>query len=113
MPSPHERVAPAFTLSNHAIERALDMNVEGAEIRDAFEKPRKVYLEPNTGATWRTRGRVSLCCRETDDTILITTIVWATANAWANDSQHVPLAGREDKTVGTVRRIAQAQRRNR
>lgn len=104
-----------FTVSHHALSRALDMNVTGDEIRDTFEKPRRTYYSRETASTWNTRGRITVCWRQGTSDLLpvITTIVWATTNAWTDDDQYAPIAGREHKTVDDVRRVAKARRRNR
>jgi hypothetical protein len=103
-----------FRMSRHAVDRALDMALEGDEIRDAFEKPRRTYYSRETDSTWNTRGRITVCWRQstTDLLPIITTVVWATPNAWTDDDQYAPISGREDKTVGMVRNIAKARRRS-
>jgi len=107
-------MTPTFRMTRHAIERALDMSVEGDEIRDAFDKPRRTYYSHETNSHWNTRGRVTVCWRQldTDPLPVITTVVWATANAWTNDNVYAPIRGREDKTIAMVRTIARARKRS-
>jgi hypothetical protein len=104
----------SFTMSRHGLIRALDMALEGTEIRDAFERPRRTYYSPESRSTWNTRGRVTVCWRQGqgDPLPVITTVVWATANAWTNDDQYAPIRGREDKTVAMVRTVARARKRS-
>ena len=47
-----------FTLSAHAIERALDMALDGDEIRRAVETPSEVRPDPRGGVECRTAGRI-------------------------------------------------------
>lgn len=80
-------------MSRHAIDRALDMNIDGAEIREAYERPDHIYWSAPYGAWNYQRGRICLCLKETPDGLLVTTVLWSTAEAWAADAVVAPLGG--------------------
>lgn len=101
-----------FIMSKHAIDRALDMAVDGQEIRDAFERPRDKYFSARTQSWWLTRGRVTLAV-STAEPPVVTTILPATAAAWAADQEFEPLEGRESRDNSGVRRVRKAIRRSR
>jgi len=105
----------AFTISPHALTRAVDMNLTGDEIRDAFERPRRTEWIESSRSTAHTRGRITVFWRLDGRTQqpVITTVMWATANAWVADSQFAPLPGREDRTVHETRRVSNNRRKHR
>ena len=103
-----------FAVSNHALSRALDMAVEGVEIRDAFERPRSVYHSPRTDSDLYTRGRITLCVRISPQGIpTVTTILWAKPSGWAADADYAPIDGRGYEDFDGARRVAKARKRSR
>lgn len=92
-----------FVMTKHAIERALDMNVEGDEIREAFENPERIYWSPRHDSWNYQRGRVCLGVKEAEGQHLILTVLWATDEAWVEDADLAPIApGRELRGVAKV-----------
>lgn len=72
-----------FTLSKHAIERALEMGVDGDEIRDAYDNPDEIFWSNKYQMYGYTRGRITLSISE--ERSCIVTILWASEHAWRAD----------------------------
>ena len=78
-------VAP-FRLSQHAMERALQMGVLGEEIREAFDRPRSI--RPAGMDEYYTRGRVTLVIARTQyGELVVKTILWGRPSDWAADKE--------------------------
>lgn len=72
-----------FAMSNHAIARALEMGLNGDDIREAFVNPDSIVAS-NTHPGWNyRRGRITLGVSA--DRECVTTIVWSTQDAWEAD----------------------------
>lgn len=81
-----------FTLTRHAIDRALDMGVDGAEIRRCLENPDKIRDSFHHEGQNYSAGRIT--CGVKGDHVI--TIVWSTNRGWAKDCLKLPAyAGRE------------------
>lgn len=74
--------AHPFHMSGHAVERALDMCVEGDEIRRAVEQPVDVR-EAHGGREVRTAGRIGVVFDPRAR--LVVTVVWRYASARKTD----------------------------
>lgn len=98
-----------FTVTHHALERAIDMGVDGDEIREAFTNPR---FKGATGSDrqLRTRGRISLVVTH-DSPPAIITVLWATVNAWQTDFDTTASRERDQTHVNRMRAAKKAQRR--
>lgn len=95
-------------MTKHAIDRALDMAIEGEEIREAFIHPERIYWLPRHEAWTYQRGRIALGVREEGKTHLVLTILWATDEAWVEDAVKAPLMeGRELR--GVAKSLAQEE----
>lgn len=83
-----------FTMSKHALDRALEMNVTGVEIRTCFEHPTDMYWSTKH-EKWRyTRGRISLGVSSDHTTVI--TVLWSSQHDWRADyARGGDLAGRE------------------
>jgi hypothetical protein len=96
-----------FTLTRHAIQRALDMAVDPEEIRDAWNKPRDTHKSGTTGADYLTRGRITLVTRGD----VVVTIMWARQSDWVADHE---IGGYDTRQqIKTVSRAAQKARKKR
>lgn len=108
---PFPRKVPAvlpLEMTKHAIDRALDMAIEGEEIREAFIHPERIYWLPRHEAWTYQRGRIALGVREEGKTHLVLTILWATDEAWVEDAVKAPLMeGRELR--GVAKSLAQEE----
>jgi hypothetical protein len=86
----------SLQFTKHAIERALDMDVPGDEIRACYERPTNTYLSRKHDSYTFQRGRLALAIRrdqETGDDVVLT-VLWATAEAWEHDYQQGAVADR-------------------
>lgn len=81
-----------FRFSRHALERALDMDVPGSELRACLENPWMV--RPSTRGDGRTSyfGKRITCV--VSDTKKVVTVVWRTADGWETDITAGEYAGR-------------------
>lgn len=85
-----------FEMSPHAVERALDMGLEGHEIREAMESADQIYWSQKYEAWTYQKGRVALGVVEKGLTYVVTTVLWARDSDWAADAAIAPLpTGRE------------------
>lgn len=99
-----------FTMSRHAMNRALEMDLDGADIRAAITNPRYVGTAPE-GREYRTRGKVTAVVTQTVP-MTVVTLLWATVNAWQNDHDNLhSRTDRDQEHVNKVRRSVKAQRR--
>lgn len=72
-----------FRFSRHALERALDMDVSGSELRTCLEKPWMV--RPSTQIPGRDLyfgDRITCVVSATGEVV---TVVWRTADGWEAD----------------------------
>lgn len=99
-----------FTISTHAMQRALDMEITGEEIRETMLNPR--FTGRTTNGRWLyTRGKVSLVVADTSPPTIVT-VLWATAAAWENDHERIGSRdGRDAEHMDRLRRARKAQRR--
>jgi hypothetical protein len=86
-------MAAPYTLTRHALSRALDMALDGEEIRKAIFEPESTGWSLKYECETRTAGRVTVSCRRVEDTVLVVTILWATPEAWEADYKIAPLPG--------------------
>lgn len=86
--------------TKHAIERALDMNVPGEEIRACYEQPTNTYFSQKHGSWTYQRGRLALALKRDEETgdDAIVTVLWATAEAWENDYQQGAVSDRPPRS---------------
>ena len=99
-----------FTMSRHAMNRALEMGLDGEDVRAAILNPRYVGPAPE-GREYRTRGKVTAVVTQ-EIPMTVVTLLWATVAAWQND--HDTLHSRTDRDqvhVNKVRRTVKSQRR--
>lgn len=72
-----------FSFSRHALERALDMDVPGSELRACLEKPWMVRSSGrDDGRNLYFGDRITCVVSETGEVV---TVVWRTADGWAAD----------------------------
>lgn len=86
-----------FNMSHHALSRAVEMELEGDEIRNAFLDPDAI-VRSKTHPGWNyRRGRITLGVSE--DRAWVTTVVWSTQQDWeAYYARGGDLTGRERRT---------------
>ena len=87
-----------FTLSQHAIERALEMSVEGDEIADAMRNPEWSYYSYKHSKWCLTAGRISIGVTVRHGEARIVTVLWATKQGWLDDYAR---GGSTDRTPRT------------
>lgn len=86
-----------FRMSKHALERALEMSVDGDEIRRAYETPECIYWSTGKNAWAYTRGRITLGVCE--DRSVVTTVIWSSVEDWEADcARGGDLTGREPRS---------------
>lgn len=83
----------AYKFSRHAIERALDMDIDPAQIRQALEHPENVGHSPTYGTTNYHFGDITLAVVE-GAVCLIQTILWRTDELWRRDLSRGGYGGR-------------------
>lgn len=101
---------PDFILSKHAMERALDMCLDGEEIRDTFYRPRSVLPAPHGREYW-SRGRLTLIVAFDGPVPTVVTVLWARASDWAADNDSVAPSRRGGDKDMTGFRYARKQMR--
>lgn len=80
-----------FTLTRHAIDRALDMAVTGEEIRNCILHPETVYRSRKYENTTNYRcGRIILAVRDS----AVVTVGWSTKELWCEDLDRGEYGGR-------------------
>lgn len=83
-----------FTMSKHAIDRALEMGVTGEEIRAAYDRPAEIIWSSRYKAFCYVRGRVTLAV--TEDRTCVMTVLWASEHGWRGDyARGGTMTGRE------------------
>lgn len=89
------RIAMADVVpSKHALDRALDMAVEGYEIRAAVENPRSAYISQKHEAWAFSRGRITVDLRPHSDfpgKWSLITVLWSSVERWVEDASVAPL----------------------
>lgn len=83
-----------FRMSRHALERALEMQLDGEKIRLCLTQPH--CTEPDRrepGTTFYYRGDIT--CVVVDETNTVKTVLWRTDKAWRKDLKNRPCEGRE------------------
>jgi len=104
----------SYAMSKHALSRAVDMALDPEEIRQTIEHPRSQFWSDRTQSWQYTRGRITVCFRQSQEGIwTVTTILWATPAAWVTDTAYDPMEGRGDLDVSGARRTVRAARRSR
>lgn len=83
-----------FTMSAHAIDRALEMGVAGEEIRLAYDRPSEVIWSVKYKAFCFIRGRITLAVSE--DRKTVATVLWSSEHGWRADyARGGTMTGRE------------------
>ncbi|QIS38635.1 hypothetical protein [Clavibacter capsici] len=72
-----------FHVTQHALNRALEMGVTGDEINDAYNRPIEVWRSPKYDCQMRHRGRVTLSIDTNQEPPTIVTVLWSTPELWA------------------------------
>lgn len=86
-----------FTMSNHALDRALEMGVTGEEIRACYDNPEDMYWSQKHQKWCYTRGRIALGI--TEDHQRVATVLWSNENDWRADyARGGDLTGRERRS---------------
>ena len=89
-----------FTMTEHAISRALDMAVEGSEIRQAMLHPETIYQSKVYPDTMNyTAGRITIAVR--DERVI--TIGWSSYELWHEDMAKGEYGGRTSRPIGAGR----------
>lgn len=84
-----------WRISKHALERALDMQIDGADIFAALDHPDQVVDSVKyPGSQHYKRGDFALSINFEHDIPVVCTIVWATQQAWRDDLSHHNYGGR-------------------
>lgn len=99
-----------FIMSNHALERAVDMAVEGDEIRDCMERPRQVH-PAGADADYYTRGRITLVVSRSAG--VVKTVLWARASDWVKDRQFESYGRAEEGLLDGVRSARKQRQKQR
>jgi hypothetical protein len=102
-----------FIVSPHAIDRALDMALDPADIRETILRPRERYYSARTNSELRTRGKITACVRDDNGLQIVTTFMWAKPSGWAADAEYGTYDGRDNNNLDGVRRVRRAKKRNR
>ena len=86
-----------FRMSRHALDRALEMDVAGDEIRTCFDRPEDVIWSRKYGLFWFVRGRITLSVSE--DRTTVVTVLWSNERDWRADyARGGNLEGRERRS---------------
>lgn len=86
-----------FTMSNHAVDRALEMGVTGEEIRACYDRPTDLIWSKKYKSWWFIRGRITLSI--TEDRACVITVLWSSENDWRADyARGGDLKGRERRS---------------
>jgi hypothetical protein len=99
-----------FTITKHAMKRALDMCIDGEEIRAAMLNPRDV-VKAGPGKHYLTRGRIT-CLVSTDGPIpTVISILWARMADWVRDQETIQSRESDDHAQHAAATRAQIKRR--
>lgn len=84
-----------WRITKHALERALDMQIEGHEICAALDHPDEIAESIKyPGSKHYKLGNIALSISFDKDIPTICTIVWANREAWQADLLRAPCEGR-------------------
>jgi len=92
-----------FTVSAHALQRALEMGVTGDEIRGAYEHPERIHWSVKHQKWTYTKGRIALGL--TDDHACIATVLWSTQEAWLADYERGAPADRQRRDISDMQHL--------
>lgn len=97
------------SMSPHAVQRAIDMGMDGSEIRAVLLCPRDRLRLPNGRERW-TRGKVSLVVAADGAGWTVVTVLWATAAAWVEDAESTASRGEGTFVAEQMRRARRAMK---
>lgn len=84
-----------FTMTRHAVSRALDMGIDANEIAECLLRPEMVKPSKSYANTKNyDHGRITLAIR---DDHAVVTILWRGAKNWEADLANGEYAGREHR----------------
>ncbi|PZF11743.1 hypothetical protein [Curtobacterium sp. MCLR17_034] len=93
-----------FTMSKHAIDRALEMGVTGEEIRACFDHPADITWSTKYRAWCYIRDRITLSITEDGTTVM--TVLWSTEHAWHIDyARGGDMNGRERRSSKNMQHL--------
>lgn len=78
-----------FHMSRHALQRALDMQLEPDTIRKCLEQPQYVY-QCRQRPEYDLYYRGDICCSVARDSGVVATILWRDEKHWAKDLKDRP-----------------------
>lgn len=84
----------AFALARHAIQRALDMGIDGGLIRRALESPAKIAYSKRFGTYLYDYKDITVAVARTPTVNHITTILWRNDKKWRKDLSRGSYGGR-------------------
>lgn len=77
-----------FEITPHAMQRAMDMTLDGEAISAALGNPRTMHPGHPGRENW-TRDKVTAVVEAKDGYWAVITFLWATANGWATDTDTI------------------------
>jgi hypothetical protein len=86
-----------FDITQHALNRALEMGVTANEINDAYNHPIEIWRSPKYDCQMRHKGRITLSINLDDERPRIVTILWSTPELWAASYQRGTGNGRDPR----------------
>ena len=89
-----------FIISDHAMDRLMDMAVTAEEVKRALTSPESLHYSRQPGVHFRTAGRVTLFVsdeRDGEGRRRVITALWASQSLWEADYAFPAPHGREPR----------------
>jgi hypothetical protein len=96
-------VQQPFTVSPHALQRALEMGITGEEIRRTFENPDRHYWSQKHQKWTYVRGRIALGMSE--DQSCIVTVLWSTQDGWLAEYERGTTHDRQERSLAEMQHL--------
>lgn len=89
-------------MTRHALQRALDMRLEPAQIQSALENP-TVIPSRHAGTEYWQSGSIALAVKTDRGYPAVVTVLWSTEQAFLDDMQVAPFHERSGKAFFDVK----------
>jgi hypothetical protein len=96
-------VQQPFTVSPHALQRALEMGVTGEEIRRTFESPKDRFWSQKHQSWTYVHGRIALGIDEDQSRII--TVLWSTQDGWLAEYKRGTTQDRQERSLAEMQHL--------
>lgn len=85
-----------WRLTAHAVDRLLEMDIDGALVRECLARPEETYPSvKHPGTTYYRHGDITLACAFDRECPAVLTALWSTNALWEADLKDRPCGDRQ------------------